>query len=200
MPKQHGLNSTYNTSWQASLFEQRTAWGVALCAILLIIVATSQPQWFAFTSSTQSPLKPHKQQLQQHPTHQTPASNTRTVSQTTQPPKASTAQTQQTKPSIKKQHKPAALSKPKHASKPQSLTANGFYVQIGAFKDSLRAKNMRHTLNKKGWNVHIIKRKSSLHAIWIGPVSSHSKAEKLLQNIQRKLKYKGFIVHKKRGE
>ncbi len=190
-------------SWQASRIEQRTAWSVAIVAIIIIVVAASQPQWFDFTSVTQLSESISKQAVlkqavakqsihKQAPPKQAinkasptpvvkakPAIHTKPVPAKT-PPKA--------QPSIKSK----ALSKP-----PTSSIRKGFYVQLGAFKEYERAQRLNNQLKKKGWSVHVTSRRTGLFAVWIGPKATRDKAEKLLKTIQLKLKYKGFIVHHK---
>jgi len=187
-----------HSPWQASIIEQRTAWAVAACSLILILTAASQPQWFELATPAQ---------------HNTPQQTKHVATKAVAQPKA--VQTTAKKPAhssavapIKQQaSKPKARSKPVASTKKNhipppaktNLTAPGFYVQIGAFKAQDRAQRLKNKLTKQGWHAHIMHRKSALHAIWIGPKSTHHKAEQLLKTIQRKLHYKGFIVQNKRG-
>ncbi len=200
------------TRWQASLNEQRAAWAVAACAIIIIVAAASQPQWFEFTNPPTSQQQAHKQpvsnqSLSNQPLSQQTSAETNTaVAKKTTPTShsKSTTKTAPIKTTHKTAHKTAAniQSKAVHktsAKKPvtpprNDTTAKGFYVQLGAFKDKQRAQRFHNKLKKKGWNVHVVSRKAGLHAVWIGPEPSHKKAEKLLKNIQHKLKSSGFIV------
>ncbi len=198
------------SQWQASLFEQRTAWAIALCAIVIIVIAASQPQWFQFTAEPETSQQVHQQPVSKTitrksvsaPVAQAAQTKHATASPTKTPAKTKPVRTTSSKnksnhqPNHLPNPKPATLSHAKHptAALNASGIGKGFYVQIGAFKDKNRAQRLNNKLKKKGWSVHIISRKSSLHAIWIGPKSTRKKAEELLKTIQRKLNYKGFIV------
>jgi len=186
-----------HSPWQASLVEQRTAWAVAACSLILILTAASQPQWFDFSTPAQHHTQPQAKQ----------STTKTTLHPQTKVAKVSVKKVSHTKAVVKTKHqpsspkiknKPAVATKQQHAPSQASLSPLGFYVQIGAFKAQDRAHRLKNKLTKQGWHAHIMRRKSDLHAIWIGPESSHAKAATLLKNIQRKLHYKGFIVQNKR--
>jgi len=178
------------SNWKASLLEQQIAWGVALFAILLVIIAASQPQWFDFSSKPAA--------------HSQAAPVEKVVPQDhakLDPPKPAVA----VKPVVKTVQKPVTIEpavKMKQIvketatpikTKPQTASTRSYYVQIGAFEEKARAQGMTDHLKKRGWSVKVFK-KRALHAVWIGPKATHEEAEKLLKAIQVKLKYTGFIV------
>jgi len=180
--------------WQASLIEQRTAWGIAACGMLIIILAASQPQLFEFSSGS------HKQVSEADPIVKSRAQN-----QTKAPPltqaapktKAIVKSTTEKTAAVKSVLKTTPVIKPASKvikSKSTPIITKGFYVQLGAFGEKTRAQGFADNLIRKGWSVKIFTKKSGLHAVWVGPKKSHTEAAKLLKNIQLKLKQKGFIV------
>ncbi len=178
------------SNWKASLLEQQIAWGVALCGILLVIIAASQPQWFDFsskpTASKQTaPIAKAVPQDQAKLDPPTPAVAVKPVVKTAQKP-VTIEPTVKTKQVVKETPKPIKI-------KPQNVSTRSYYVQIGAFEEKARAQGMTDHLKKRGWSVRVFK-KRALHAVWIGPKETHEEAEKLLKTIQIKLKYTGFIV------
>jgi len=172
-------------SWQASLLEQRTAWGIAACCIILIFLASAQPEWFEF----------RKPEPQHHTVKKSPSKKIPVPSPAIQHhPVETHAQKPVLKPKIKA---PPVTTPPKtHVSKASAI-AGGFYVQVGAFHERPRARGLTDQLKRKGWSAVISARKSGLYAVWIGPKKTRASAGKLLKTIQRKLKIKGFIVHQK---
>jgi len=179
--------------WQASLIEQRIAWGIASCAILITILAASQPELFDFSSGAHkkfdeaAPIVKSKAQTQTKALPFTePVSKEKTIV------KAAT-KTAPVKPLLKTAPVTKAASKV-IKSKSTPIITKGFYVQLGAFGEKTRAQGFADNLILKGWSVKVFTKKSGLHAVWIGPKKSHTEAEKLLRNIQLKLKQKGFIV------
>jgi len=172
-------------SWQASLLEQRTAWGIAACCITLVFLASARPEWFEFRE-----VAP-----QQHTVKKSPSKKIPLPPPVIQHHPVET-HTQQSvlKPKIKT---PPVTTAPKtHVSKASAI-AGGFYVQVGAFHERPRARGLTDRLKKKGWSAVISVRKNGLYAVWIGPKKTSASAGKLLEAIQRKLKIKGFIVHQK---
>jgi len=180
------------TNWQASRLEQRSAWGISLCAILLIFVASAQPQWFDFSSpakpiqpahNTRShPITPHKTSIQP------PTKLTHSVSKT----QHATTKT----PSPSPTHKNIKKLTPQHPIKSKPIAiVSGFYVQLGAFDQRPRAQRLVDRLKKKGWSVKLAHKKDGLYGVWIGPKSNRKKVENLQHTIQRTLNYKGFIIH-----
>ena len=42
-----------SANWQASLLEQRMAWGIAAGCIILVVLASARPEWFDFSGPKQ---------------------------------------------------------------------------------------------------------------------------------------------------
>jgi len=173
------------SNWRASLTEQRTAWIIAVCGIIIIALSASQPQWFEFPVPSQhsNSATATVQVIPQTKTNTAKA----TAKITTTAKKASVTN----RPSSK----PAQTSRP--ASTQKTSLTHGFYVQLGAFQERPRARNFVQQLNKNGWSARIINKKNGLHAVWVGPKTSRSQAEQLAKSIHSKLKYKGFIIQHK---
>jgi len=210
---------TDKTNWQASLLEQRTAWGVTFCAMIIAMLAASQPQWFEFSFSTdkaihkQAPVtkvvEPSHNGNTTTNSHADQAAALKTATVKTAPIKAASPKTASVKPvKIKPitQSTPVttakakpALNKTITASKKKTTLTHGFYVQLGAFAEKSRAHGLADQLKRKGWSVKITDKKNGLHAVWIGPKSTKADAEKLLKTIRSKLKQKGFIVQHNNG-
>ena len=169
---------TEPTNWRASLIEQRTAWGIAICGMLMIMLAATQAQWFELATPQQSVSQSISALHTAHP-----PITTRPALKAAIKPQAS-AQTSRTtnKTPLKKQPSPPSIT-------------HGFYVQLGAFEQRPRAQKLASQLKKQAWKVRITRRKNGLHAVWLGPKPTRAQAEKLMRKIQNKLKYKGFIVH-----
>jgi len=190
---------TDKMNWQASLLEQRTAWGITFCAIIITMLAAAQPQWFDFSSSA------NKITHAQAPANKIiqPATHTaaeKVIIKKTEPvktaPKIKTITpsepVMQAAPKVEK-------SKPVTTVKPFNSITSGFYVQLGAFAEKARAQGLAAQLKRKGWSVKISTKKNGMHAVWIGPKSTKSEAEQLLKAIRSKLKQKGFIVQHNNG-
>jgi len=163
--------------WQASLIEQRTAWGVAAGCMMLVSLAAVRPDWFDLSTW----LQPSKR-----------AESVATTLQSSPPqtsaPKAVVAQA---RPHA--MHPPSVRAHHHHAA--AATIANGYYVQMGAFQERSRAQGMVKHLKKRGWKAVLTTTRLGLHAVWIGPKRTRSEAERLLKIIRAKLKNKGFIVH-----
>jgi len=176
-------------NWQASLLEQRMAWGIAAVCIMLVLLASARPEWFEFDLFAPPPKQVTKQ------AQTTPAKHVVTRQRQTHP----ATHARQPAKALKKApaiHAKAKASPPtvaKHAA-----IADGFYVQLGAFKERPRAQGLADQLKRKGWATVIAIKADGLHAVWVGPEKTRGEAEKLRKAIQRKLRNKGFIVHKKR--
>ena len=173
-----------STNWQASLLEQRMAWGIAACCIILVVLASGRPEWFDFFNPNQkqvatlSPSGPAKHATaHQRKTHIQKAKKPTHVSP---PAKAPTVH---------------AIDKPKPAAKTEQI-AGGFYVQLGAFKEYPRALGLADQIKRKGWHSIISPTKGGLHAVLVGPKQTRNEAETLLKSIQGRIKNKGFIVHR----
>jgi len=177
-------------NWQASLLEQRMAWGIAASCIMLVLLASSRPEWFDF--STPQPKQAAKQTAAAHPAAQlrkTPVKKIHTKPHAIHPKQTTTAHA---KTKTKSTQTPVPVKK----SPPIS---SGFYVQLGAFQERPRAQGLADQIKRKGWRVVITTKKDGLHAVWVGPRKTRSEAEKLLNAIYLKLKNKGFIIHQKQA-
>jgi len=170
-------------NWQASPLEQRIAWAVAASCIILVVIASSRPAWFDVSTYSAH----HASATAAHPSE--PAN--RAVGA---PPTHQQAQTHHhATPSHRLDH--ARHSAPTHHRNPTKL-AHGFYIQLGAFNERLRAQGLADQLKHRGWHHTVIaSTKGGLHAVWIGPKSTRSAAVTLLKTVQRTFKNKGFIVH-----
>ncbi len=176
--------------WQASLLEQRIAWGIAACCIILVFLASTRPEWFELPAPT--PQQVVNKEPNRKTSHPAPVIHHHQV----ETPLEAPVKTQPSKPKPKKR---LVVTTPKTKTPDTTVIASGFYVQIGAFHERHRAQGLTDQLKRKGWKAVISTRKNRLYAVWVGPKQTHASAEKLLLTIQRKLKSKGFIVHQKRG-
>jgi len=172
-----------SANWQASLLEQRMAWGIAACCIILVVLASARPEWFDFSGPKQKqvatlvPSEPTKHaSAHQRKMHIQKAKKPTRVSP---PAKA---------PTVHQTDKPTPAAKTEHIS-------GGFYVQLGAFKEHPRARGLADQIKRKGWHSVILPTKGGLHAVLVGPKQTRNEAEKLLKSIQGRIKKKGFIVH-----
>ncbi len=181
-------------NWQASLLEQRMAWGIAAGCLILVLLASSRPGWFDF--SAPRPTASVSKQLTKQAVAQPLVTPTTHAARHTQPavhpePPATAAKTApatHAKRNIKPSRRPV---------KAHVTIADGFYIQLGAFHERPRARGLADQLKRKGFPAVIISKSDGLHAVWVGPKHSRGGAEKLLQAIHRKLKHKGFIIHQK---
>ncbi|MDX8395292.1 MAG: SPOR domain-containing protein [Mariprofundaceae bacterium] len=86
---------------------------------------------------------------------------------------------------VKSNPKPMA-EKTKHPALPQ-----GYYVQLGAFKEIKRAQAMVQQL--KRWKPRLAPRKG-LNAVWIGPFASRNLADQAKTKLHKDSKLQGFII------
>ncbi len=170
-------------NWQASLLEQRMAWGIAAICIMLVMLASARPEWFDFTTPHPTPVA--KQ------TQSTSTKHAATRQRQTHPTRAKPPAT-----AAKKAPVIHAKAKTSPLAKPTAITG-GFYVQVGAFKEHLRARGLADQLKRQGSSVVIVSKKDGLHAVWIGPKKTRAEAEKLLKTMHLKHNNKGFIIHQK---
>ncbi|MDQ7001344.1 MAG: SPOR domain-containing protein [Ghiorsea sp.] len=70
------------------------------------------------------------------------------------------------------------------------------YVQVGAFKEVIRARKTYEKMRKTYKRAQIMP-KSGYYAIWVGPVRSKAEAEILKKQILKHYKIKGFITSEK---
>jgi len=178
-----------SANWQASLLEQRMAWGIAACCIILVVLASARPEWLDFSGpkkkqiATLAPSEPAKPAPAKHATvhpRKTQVQKAQKPTHVSPPAKAPTVH---------------AIDKPKPAAKTEQI-AGGFYVQLGAFKEYPRALGLADQIKRKGWHSIISPTKGGLHAVLVGPKQTRNEAEKLLKSIQGRIKNKGFIVHR----
>jgi len=174
---------TATVNWQASPLEQRIAWGVATCCMILVLLASARPEWFAATRSIQKQVVRHAQAT--HPKHQ---AKPRRHAHVKAPPKSHAAHPVTQRPIHPKASPPAPAVK-------TAAVASGYYVQLGAFHEHPRAQGLADQLKRHGWHAVIAPTQGGLHAVWIGPKQTRDAAETLLKTIQRKSGNKGFIVH-----
>lgn len=183
-----------HTYWQASQTEHRAAWIIVACCIITVMVASFRPQWFYFSQllTATAPAQSDNTDLPAVPQPATIAM----PEELTPPPAVA--------PSPPPAHAPVA--KPTVLPKTRSKTITtqaatparaepdaGYYVQLGAFKESARAKGLTDRLSHLGWQSHIIVR-GSLHAVWAGPTTTRSQAEQMQKAIAAKLHNQGFII------
>lgn len=71
-----------------------------------------------------------------------------------------------------------------------------FFVQVGAFKEVVRAKATYEKMRKTYKRAQIMP-KSGYYAIWVGPVRSKREAETLQKQILKRYNIKGFITTEK---
>jgi len=164
------------------------AWGIAASCIMLVLLASVRPEWFDFSTSSQKPTS--KQALSGSAKH------------TATQPRKTHLKTRQTAPATAAKKPPAMHAKtksPPPPAKKQNTISGGFYVQLGAFQQRPRAQGLADQLKRNGWMAVIVSKPDGLHAVWVGPKKMRSEAEKLRKAIHRKLKNKGFIVHKKQA-
>ena len=87
---------------------------------------------------------------------------------------------------------------PKSIQKPQkntvSISAQAYFIQVGAFQDKKHAQNLQKRLIKKHW-ASIIQKKKSLYAVQIGPYKNKEKASRIKKQLSDKEKMSGFVTH-----
>jgi len=71
-----------------------------------------------------------------------------------------------------------------------------FFVQVGAFKEVVRARTTYEKMRKTYKRAQIMP-KSGYYAIWVGPVRSKREAETLQKQILKRYNIKGFITSEK---
>jgi len=77
----------------------------------------------------------------------------------------------------------------------KAANQTGYFIQIGAFRDSKRAKSLQAKLIKKHWRVSISPTKNHLYSVKIGAYSSKKTAQKAMLKLLHSEKIKGFITH-----
>jgi len=107
------------------------------------------------------------------------------------------ANTVQNKPSNKKTLPPIKKQIPviKKQPKPTPVIApQGYFIQIGAFKDQAHAQSLKDKLIKQHWP-SIIQQKKQLYAVQIGPYKNKLKANAIKKKLFSREKINGFITH-----
>jgi len=192
---------TEQTTWQASAIEHRSAWIVALCCLLLILITSLKPDLFEF--SQEEVAVPERVEEK--------ARNSDALAERITPPIEQQVEVIKPAPEIKQPKAVITPAKPvttnkvvvkKEAVKAVTTKANatpasGYYVQLGAFSEKPRAQGLVDQLKRQGWSAVIAPKPKGLHAVWAGPKSNQAEAEKLQKAIEKKLKTKGFIVQQK---
>lgn len=79
----------------------------------------------------------------------------------------------------------------KHTS---PISSQGYFIQVGAFKDQNHAQKLQKQLIKKRWSV-IIQKKKHLYAVQVGPYKNRTTANKIKKQLFSKTKINGFITH-----
>lgn len=172
----------------ASRQEHRTAWMVAVVCMGLIATVLIWPGLF----SSDEPAKGRQATAPQHKTYRLPQKavpSKKPAPPVTTPRPVPAAQPEK-RAAAKKQV--AGKSPPKT---PAHTWTGGYYIQLGAFKDRAKAKALVERVRKSGWSAHIEPR-NHLHAVWSGPMTSREKAVQRLQQINKAMHIKGFIIHK----
>ena len=188
------------TNWQASVIEHRTAWSVALCCLLLILITSLKPD--LFSSSDQVSVVAQEDIAAERPKHRAKPIAPRIDAKPKQPalehvtevkrPKVVVAAA---KPIVKKSTPKKIVTKP--AATTVSTPDSGYYVQLGAFKEKPRAQGLVDQLKRQGWSGILSRKSSGLYVVWAGPEKERSKVDKLQVAIEKKMKIKGFIVTQK---
>lgn len=88
---------------------------------------------------------------------------------------------------------PAPVPEPKPAPAKPSV-ATGYYIQIGAFKDAQRAKDLAGTLRQQWQKIQVVERPNRLHAVWVGPYPSRALAKQDQPRLARAAKTDSFII------
>ncbi|MDX8403277.1 MAG: SPOR domain-containing protein [Mariprofundaceae bacterium] len=93
-----------------------------------------------------------------------------------------------TAPETAKKNQPA--SKPITTSK---ILPNGYYVQLGAFKERKRAQTLQKKL-AANWKTQLKEKSNNMIAVWAGPYKNSKEATRIKSEIITRTKIKGFIV------
>ncbi|MFC1545958.1 SPOR domain-containing protein [Pseudomonadota bacterium] len=104
------------------------------------------------------------------------------------------------KPATKPVEKPKTAPQAKKRVKvtvtkaiPAKSLASGYYIQLGAFKDSTRAQKLSKKLAST-WKTHITSRPNGMLAVWNGPYATFKEASLYREKITSTTKLKGFVV------
>jgi len=187
------------TGWIASGREHRLALIIAVAGSLVLILLLVKPSWFpagqsisdnrtdqAKTTAYSLPPKPERDLSADMGTNQAPA-----LHKTGKQPNP---QIKKTPPVKVVSHRPPSL-----AAEDRNGLKHGYYVQVGAFKDVVKAKKLVKSLQHAGWHVQTVIRKKALHAVLAGPFQTRIKAESAKVKLAKQSGVKGFIVSIKPG-
>ncbi len=157
--------------------------GICIIAVIAALLWPESPQREATTAD-----EPQKETLYEIPPRPAPLpkadeSRTRTAEKPAKPaPQAEEIQT-----------RPVKSVKPAPAISPP---VQGFYVQVGSFRDPDRARAQKEKLIRAGWNVNVVPKGKGMHAVWVGPWPSRAKAKKIKKRLATELKLEGFVIKK----
>jgi len=176
----------------ASRQEHRTAWIVAVACMGLIATVLIWPGLFSSeepAKNGQATAPPNK--AYHLPEKTRPATKPAPVTKLRPAPAARPGKGTPAKKPVVRETFPE--SSPKTTTR---TWAGAYYVQLGAFRDRAKAKALVARVRKAGWAAHIEPRRKNMHAVWTGPMTSREKAVQRLQQIDRTMHIKGFIIHK----
>jgi len=184
------------TKWKAGAREYRLALIVAVAGSLALVLLIVAPSWFPagqITSDTKAsqttayslPPKPEQDAPADIKTNHAPAP------QKTE--KHPTPQINTPSPVKAASHRQSSLATNRHM-KDKNKLKHGYYIQVGAFKDVVKATKLANSLQHAGWHVQIISKKNALHAVLTGPWVTRARARNAKQKLSDKNKLKGFII------
>ena len=80
-----------------------------------------------------------------------------------------------------------------HRYKPVPYSKGRFFVQVGAFRNKLNAYKFKWLVSKKGYRARVVKLRG-YYRVFVGPVSTYSKAERLKRELLKRGFDGSFIV------
>jgi len=168
-------------AWTTTPAETRIAWITASLCVVVIIVAFLWPQ-----------IKPDS-------ASESKSIQTKTA-KTIPAPSLAKSPPVISKPATKPVEKPKTAPQAKKRVKvtvtkaiPAKSLASGYYIQLGAFKDSTRAQKLSKKLAST-WKTHITSRPNGMLAVWNGPYATFKEASLYREKITSTTKLKGFVV------
>ncbi len=185
------------SDWIAGVHENRLAVASAIAASLLLVLLLAAPSWFrpkpaSVASKTIQPrarglpARPVRNNINGSKAKQMPA--TRIVE------KRSVPKTKKILPvkTITSRHPHPPVTN-RHVKAGNSLKY-GYYVQVGAFKDPVKAKRMATLLQQTGWHAQIVSKRNNLHAVLSGPLKTRKKAKNMKSRLAKQSGIKGYII------
>jgi len=185
------------SDWVAGIREYRLATVSAIAVSLLLVLLLVKPSWFLpeQTHVANKAVQPKIYSLPVKVIRNNPNGNKK-ITQTPVPrivEKRSAPKTGKIPPV-----KTTVRHPPSRTTNRQMENGNGlkygYYVQVGAFKDTAKAKKMAALLQHSGWHAQIISKKNNLHAVLAGPLKTRKKAEKAKLKLARQSGIKGYII------